>query len=52
MMRERRLFEMRAGPYENALDPKALLAARVIELTQERIATWANTIQKALAKAN
>lgn len=49
---EKRLYETGAGPYENAAKPEALLATRTLNLTQQRVTTWASTIQKALAKSN
>jgi hypothetical protein len=48
---EKRLYEAKAGPYENITNADALLAVRVTELTQRRVAGWAETVQKALAKS-
>ena len=49
---ERRLYELRAGPYENVTNADAVLAKRVTNLTQQRVTGWAATVQKALAKSS
>jgi hypothetical protein len=46
---EERMFRFRAGPYEQASRPEALLASRVNDLLSDRLDRWERTIQAALA---
>ncbi len=43
-------FELRAGPYEAAINPVALFAVRVADINRGHVLTWAETIQKGLTK--
>jgi hypothetical protein len=45
---ERRLHDMRAGPYEGIPNPDAILALRITDLMEQRISRWERTIQKGL----
>ena len=50
LRRERFLYQARAGAYESAADPVALLAERIDQITSSEAAGWAKTFGSTSAK--